>query len=80
MDFPPVPLWLVKSPPWSMNCKGENKELMAFFMMWKGTDVWDDTVELAASVPESVLASGQLTEVARGSGDCVVEEFEYDAP
>ena len=35
----------------------------------------DNTVELRASVSETVLAGCQLAEVLRGSGDGLIEEF-----
>ncbi len=42
-------------------------------------EVGDDTVEGGALVAETVLARGELTEVASGLGDNIVEEPEDDA-
>lgn len=41
--------------------------------------IWDDTVELAASVAEALLTSAQSTEVLDSLWDNIVEELEVDA-
>lgn len=43
------------------------------------THARNDSVEAASSIPESVLASGQFTEVASCLGDGLVIELEDDS-
>ena len=42
------------------------------------TDIWDDTVEGATGIAETMLAGRKLAEVARGPGYEVVVESEDD--
>lgn len=69
-----VPLWLVKSPPWSMNYKTNERNGFMSGIRW--TYAWNDTVELASLVTETVLTGGKLTEVLGGFGNDVIEKFE----
>lgn len=72
MDFPPVPSPRVKSPPWSMTreramARVRNATRRIKKEVENQLTVGDNSVERRSRVSESVLSSGQLSEVTLDS-------------
>lgn len=74
MDFPPVPLWLVKSPPCASQTEmpaGEGPTLGSSCSAagaHLAHEAGDDAVEAAALVPEALLSGAKGAEVLGGLG------------
>ena len=76
LTFPPVPLPLVKSPPWSMTIITRVGQFGKIYMTSSKECLVltfrDNSVESRSSVSETVLSSAELTEVTSGLGDNIV--------
>ena len=77
MLFPPVPLWLVKSPPWHMNCGitleqdkigGKKEEAAIQCSVFKCLSKDHEPVKGAAFISKASLTGTQLSEVLSSSG------------
>jgi hypothetical protein len=58
--------------------RGEDTNIASGEVTTLQHELGDNTVEGRASISESILSRAELTEVARGLGDNIVEELEYD--
>ena len=91
--FPPVPLWLVKSPPDRKKRRqrdnNENLTILTFMIqpftsapinLTLAHELGNHTVEWRSLVAKSRLTGAQLTKVFGGLGCNIGAKFEFDAP
>lgn len=91
--FPPVPLWLVKSPPdrkkRRQSDNNENLTILTFMIqpftsapinLTLAHELGNHTVEWRSLVAKSRLTGAQLTKVFGGLGCNIGAKFKFDAP
>ncbi len=79
MDFPPVPRIGSVNIITQVHINGSGFTISTGEITTLKHEIRDNTMEGGSCVSETILASGELTEIPGGPGDDIIVEFEDDA-